>query len=254
MKAALNGALNVSIRDGWWDEWFDGNNGWAIPTADGITDPERRDDLEAAALYDLIEENVTARFYEKGPAGLPNRWIEMVRHTLDSLGPKVLASRMVRDYATQLYEPAAIASRAAAADDFALAKDLAHWKHRVRAGWWRVTVEHVEAADVGDDPQLGSRVAVHAMVTLGDLEPDDVAVQLIFGRVDIDDRLVKTDKVRLTPEEQDGDGRWKFVGEVSLDRTGPFGYTVRAVPFHVGLASDAEMGIQAQPISAQDQY
>ncbi|MEI6623130.1 MAG: alpha-glucan family phosphorylase [Actinomycetes bacterium] len=252
MKAALNGALNLSIRDGWWDEWFDGNNGWAIPTADGITDPERRDDLEAAALYDLIEENVTARFYEKGPGGLPNRWIEMVRHTLDSLGPKVLASRMVRDYVTQLYEPAAISSRAAAADDFALAKDLARWKHRVRAGWWRVAVEHVEAADVGDDPQLGSRVAVHSMVTLGDLEPDDVAVQLIFGRVDIDDRLVKTDKVRLTPAEQDGDGRWKFVGEVSLDRTGPFGYTVRAVPFHIGLASDAEMGIQAQPVSPQD--
>ena len=71
MKAALNGGLNLSILDGWWDEWFDGENGWAIPTADGVEDPDRRDDLEAAALYDLIETSVAPRFYDRdddGPA------------------------------------------------------------------------------------------------------------------------------------------------------------------------------------------
>ena len=64
MKAALNGALNLSILDGWWDEWFDGKNGWAIPTADGVEDPERRDDIEANALYDLVEHQVAPRFYD----------------------------------------------------------------------------------------------------------------------------------------------------------------------------------------------
>ena len=102
MKAALNGGLNLSILDGWWDEWYDGENGWAIPTADGVDDPDRRDDLEAAALYDLIEKSVAPRFYEPStPTGLPMRWITMLRHTLATLGPKVLASRMVRDYVQQ---------------------------------------------------------------------------------------------------------------------------------------------------------
>ena len=64
MKAALNGGLNLSILDGWWDEWYDGNNGWAIPSADGVEDPDRRDDLEADALYDLIENEVAPRFYD----------------------------------------------------------------------------------------------------------------------------------------------------------------------------------------------
>src|SRR2546429_3178635 len=82
MKAALNGCLNLSVLDGWWDEWFDGDNGWSIPTADGYsgTDPDRRDDIEAAALYDLIENQVAPRFYDVGERGLPERWTEMVRH------------------------------------------------------------------------------------------------------------------------------------------------------------------------------
>ncbi|MGH3372775.1 MAG: alpha-glucan family phosphorylase, partial [Nocardioidaceae bacterium] len=108
MKAALNGGLNLSILDGWWDEWYDGNNGWAIPSADGVEDPDRRDDLEATALYDLIENEVATRFYDVDGEGVPIRWIEMVRHTLKSLGPKVLASRMVRDYVRGLYAPAAV--------------------------------------------------------------------------------------------------------------------------------------------------
>jgi starch phosphorylase len=82
MKAALNGGLNLSVLDGWWDEWYDGDNGWAIPTADGVTDVDQRDDLEAEALYDLIENDVAPRFYDHDADGVPTRWLEMVRHTL----------------------------------------------------------------------------------------------------------------------------------------------------------------------------
>ena len=103
MKSALNGGLNLSIRDGWWDEWYDGENGWEIPSADGVADEARRDDLESSALYDLLEQAVAPKFYERDEHGVPPRWIEMVRHTLQTLGPKVLASRMVRDYVEQYY-------------------------------------------------------------------------------------------------------------------------------------------------------
>jgi starch phosphorylase len=146
MKAALNGGLNLSIRDGWWDEWFDGENGWAIPSAEGVTDDDRRDDLEAAALLDLIEQSVAKRFYDRDAAGLPVRWLEMVRHTLQSLGPKVLASRMVHDYVTGLYAPAAVSSRRLAEDSFAGARELAGWQQQLRAGWPGVRVEHVESS------------------------------------------------------------------------------------------------------------
>ncbi len=247
MKAALNGALNLSIRDGWWDEWFDGNNGWAIPTADGVVDPDRRDDLEASALYDLIEESVAVRFYESGTDGLPTRWIEMLRHTLQSLGPKVLASRMVKDYVNELYIPAASSSRLVAADSYALGRDLAQWKSKVRQHWSRVEVAHVSAVGVGDDPQLGARIDVHVEVRLGELAPSDVAVQLLYGRVDADDRLIEPDLATLSNVEGGQDNLWRYKGAVELERTGPFGYTARVVPSHRGLAADAEMGLVTLP-------
>ena len=102
MKSALNGGLNLSIRDGWWDEFYDGSNGWAIPTADGVADPNRRDDLEATALYELLGSQVAPLFYDRGADGVPARWLAMVRHTLASLGPQVQASRMVREYVERL--------------------------------------------------------------------------------------------------------------------------------------------------------
>ena len=154
MKAALNGGLNLSILDGWWDEWYDGENGWAIPSADGVVDPDHRDDLEANALYDLIENEVAPRFYDVDAEGVPTRWLEMTRHTLKSLGPKVLATRMVRDYVRQLYTPAATTARELNSD-YAGAASLAAWKKRVRAGWSGVRVEHVESSGVGDAPEVG---------------------------------------------------------------------------------------------------
>ena len=249
MKAALNGALNLSILDGWWDEWYDGENGWPIPTADGVVDPERRDDLEAAALYDLIERSVAPTFYELDAAGRPARWIGRLRHTLGTLGPKVLASRMVRDYVTTLYQPATHSSREVLADGAAEGRDLASYVTRVQRAWPTVAVEHVDAAGIGDAPERGDHFTVRAHVSLGELVPADVLVQLVAGRVDHNDRLVDPRAVPLEAVEKYGAAGWRYEATVQLDHTGPFGYTVRVVPHHGGLVSVAELGLQALPVS-----
>jgi starch phosphorylase len=246
MKAALNGGLNLSILDGWWDEWFDGNNGWAIPSADGVDDPDHRDDLEATALYDLIENEVAPRFYDVDADGVPTRWIEMVRHTLKSLGPKVLATRMVRDYTRKLYAPAAGNARLLNAD-YHGAAELAAWKKRVRAGWTDVRVEHVESSGIGDAPEVGARLSVRAFIALGDLTPDDVEVQLVHGVINSEDDLVETTVLPLQVQETYEAGRFRFDGEVVLDHSGAFGYTVRVVPRNDLLTSAAELGVVALP-------
>ncbi|MGR6914916.1 alpha-glucan family phosphorylase [[Actinomadura] parvosata] len=247
MKSALNGGLNLSIRDGWWDEWYDGTNGWAIPTADGVTDPERRDELEAAALYDLIEHEVSDRFYDRALDGLPRRWLEMVKHTLTSLGPKVLAGRMLRDYVVDLYNPAAASARALSADAYAPAKTFAAWRVRVTRAWPGVRVEHVEAAGVGDTPEVGATAELHATIALGDLEAGDVLVEAAYGKVGPHDELVHPSYAKLTVRSVDDDGRAHYTGTVPLDRTGAFGYTVRVVPAHPLLATPAELGLIAVP-------
>lgn len=250
MKAALNGGLNLSILDGWWDEWFDGSNGWAIPSADDGSgagaelDNGRRDDIEAGALYDLLEKDVTQRFYDLDADGLPVRWIEMVRHTLKSLGPKVLSTRMLKEYVDRLYAPAAVASRAMN-DSYDGARSLAEWKTRVVAEWPHVRVEHVESEGLPDVPEIGAGLDVHAYVALGALAPSDVVVEVVHGRVGADDRLADTGAQVLEVGESYEGGRHRFDGHLTLDRAGAFGYTVRVLPAHAGLATPAELGLVA---------
>ncbi len=244
MKAALNGGLNLSILDGWWDEWYDGQNGWAIPSADGLDDPDRRDDLEATALYELLENEVAPRFYDVDADGVPTRWVAMLRHTLKSLGPKVLATRMVRDYTQKLYTPAATNARRLNSD-FEGARTLAGWKDKVRSAWPEVRVEHVESSGVGDAPEVGAVMSVRSFVALGSLTPADVAVQLVHGKINAEDELTDTVIEDLTVAETYDGGRHRFDGEVTLDHSGAFGYTVRIVPRNELLTSSAEMGVVA---------
>jgi glycogen phosphorylase len=242
MKAALNGGLNLSIRDGWWDEWFDGQNGWAIPTADGVADPHRRDEVEARAIYELISTQVQPRFYEAGRDGIPTRWVEMVRHTLRETGPKVQATRMVRDYVRKLYMPAATSSRAMAADAFAPARAESSWRAHLLGNWGAVRVAHVEATGAGDTPEIGSTLALRAEVELPGLSPNDVEVQAAYGRVDDADCLQDLTTVPMKLDETEGSRHW-FTATVPLERTGAFGYTVRVLPYSERMADPAELGV-----------
>ena len=251
MKAALNGALNVSVRDGWWDEWFDGDNGWAIPSADSVTDQERRDSVEASALYDMLGRSVAPLFYDRGQDGLPRRWLEMVTHTLRTLGPRAQATRMVREYTDVLYRPAARASRQltdGADRPFEGAAALSAWKQRVTKAWPAVRIEHVESHDGEQHP--GGRLAVRAGVALGELSPQDVIVEVLSGRTGDDDEIAEPVRTPLHLESQPGsDSVAWYSGETVLGQPGPFGYTVRVLPSHPQLSCPAEMGLVVVPVA-----
>src|SRR3954452_5913090 len=244
MKSALNGGLTLSIRDGRWDEWFDGQNGWAIPTADGVTDHDRGDEVEARAIYDLLVNQVLPRFYERDASVIPGRWVEMVRHTLRETGPKVLATRMVRDYVQALYVPAAGSARIMAADGYRPAREEAGWRAHMLHNWQSVRVAHVEATGAGDTPEIGSTLALRAEVELPGVEPGDVQVQAAYGRVDDSDGLHQVTTVPMTHEQTEGSRHW-FTATVPLERTGAFGYTVRVLPHSARMADPAELGVVA---------
>ncbi|MBP1159638.1 starch phosphorylase [Rhodococcus sp. PvR044] len=246
MKSALNGGLNLSIRDGWWDEMFDGENGWEIPTADGVTDEVRRDDLEAGAMYGLLERSVLPKFYDRDADGVPARWVQMVRHTLQHLGPKVLASRMVRDYAVDYYAPAARSARAVVADGFAAARQIAEYRGRVEAAWPDVQVVQVDSSGLPDTPVIGADLSLRAYVRLAGLAVAEVTVQAVLGRVGADEELSDVVTVPMRHAGSDELGEL-FVADTTVPHSGAVGYTVRVLPHHPLLASDAEPGLLAVP-------
>jgi starch phosphorylase len=249
MKSALNGGLNLSIRDGWWDEWYDGENGWEIPTADGLADEVRRDDLEAAALYSLIERSVAPKFYDRDDRGVPMRWVEMVRHTLEVLGPKVLASRMVRDYTEKYYAPAAqslrrtVEPREEGGVPFGAAWDLAAYRQRAHEAWPKIQITDVDSTGLPDTPLLGSELTLTATVQLAGLRPDEVSVQAVLGRVDTADGLINPVTVAMPHSGTAEGGNEVFSTTTPLPVAGPVGYTVRVLPHHPLLASDSELGL-----------
>ncbi len=246
MKSALNGGLNLSVRDGWWDEWFDGENGWEIPTAE-VTSEERRDDLEAGALYDLLQNTVAPKFYDRDDTDVPGRWVEMVRHTVQSLGPKVLASRMVRDYTEQYYAPAAAALRRTIEPvgglPFERARELAAYRRRVSEAWPHVVITDVDSTGLPDVPLMGSELTLTAAVALGGLRSDEVVVQGVLGRVESSDVLrdpLYIDMAHIASREG---GTEIFSARMPLPQAGSMGYTVRVLPRHPLLACDAELGL-----------
>jgi starch phosphorylase len=243
MKSALNGGLNLSIRDGWWDELYDGHNGWAIPTADGVENPERRDTLEANALYELIATHLVPEFYERGADGVPTSWVTMVRHTLATLRPQVQACRMVQEYVERLYAPAAGSAAAVCAGSFAGARELSRYRFRVGAAWPRVRVAQVDISGLPDTPELGSEMTVRATVVLAGLKPCDVDVQVVVGRVDDREELQDPLVVTMQPVgDSDGDSD-RFEATLRLPHAGLVGYTVRVLPQHPLMAVPAEFGL-----------
>ena len=212
-------------------------------------------------MYELLGKSVAPLFYERDSDGVPQGWVERIRHTFRSLGPKVQAERMVREYVSSLYVPAAVASRnlADAKGGFEPARELAAWKRRVVQAWPHVRIEHVETE--ADGQALGSALTVRVSVALGTLTPDDVMVEVVYGRPDDTDEIVSPSYAALTAEAGTpgasgasgasgtvaANGLVRYSGEVPLDQPGPFGYTVRVLPNHPLLDSRAELGLVTYP-------
>ncbi|MFP5353439.1 MAG: alpha-glucan family phosphorylase [Actinomycetota bacterium] len=240
MKAALNGALNCSVLDGWWDECYNGENGWAIGTIETYLDHDLQDRIEASALYDLLEREIVTRFYDRPEGPVPRRWIERMKASISSLGAAVTADRMVRDYVTDLYEPAARQTQIMTTGSFERARELARWKARVRDAWEDVRVIDVEgdvqAADLGETRQIT------ATVRLGRLQTEDIAVQLAHGSVGANGELVEPALVEMKPDHCT-EGTCSYRGEFTSGSPGLYGFAVRVVPSHQDLSNEMDMGL-----------
>lgn len=241
MKAALNGALNCSVLDGWWDELYDGENGWAVGSREGGHDAHERDLADSRALFALLENQIVPLFYERLAGGVPRGWTRRVKASLRSLGPDVLASRMVREYTTELYEPAAARTVALHSEGFAAARSLAEWKGRILAGWDGVRIESVAPDRPG--VELGSREGVAASVQLGSLDPSDVVVQLLHGPVGANGELQRSVTVDMEVVEGGTGTALRYYGSFECREPGLYGFTVRVMPVHRDLATPREMGV-----------
>ena len=236
MKAAANAVLNMSVPDGWWDEvWNDPNNsrkmGWAIGQGEEYADPAYQDQVEADALYDLLERDVVPTFYERGVDRIPRKWVERMKDCVDSLCHFVNTHRMVRDYVEGYYAKAHAQFRALDGDNALRARELAAAMQDIRREWQDVWVESVEDGPT-NKVTVATAMPVRAKVHLGRLSPKDVLVELYVGRVDVRGDIVEGESVAMRSDGRDSEGNYDYIVEKSLARSGLHGFTVRVRPSH----------------------
>ena len=257
-KAALNGTLNLSILDGWWDEMYEStemgrSNGWAIDSAEYEADEARRDEHEANSLFVLLEHEIVPLFYDRpSPDAPPAGWCAKVRDAWASLGPKVSAARMVREYTEGLYEPTAQRVDRLSADGFERARSLSEWKRRVVSSWGGIQVREVTSEDSALD--LGGERQVEAKVALGDLAPSDVVVQAVHGTVGAGAELSPAGSPVALSHLGEQDGLHIYQGAITGARSGRYGIGIRVVPGHPDLAHLLEMGVATWAEPANGEY
>ncbi len=228
MKAALNGVLNLSVLDGWFDEAFENSGGWAIGDREEYS--EDQDAIHAGNIYYLLEREIVPLFYALSEGGLSSEWVRRMKTTTRNMTPAFDARRMVHDYTAQLYNPAHEYWQKVRANDFETARKRAAWNAQVREIWPQIGFVDLGPAPSG--PVMSGRsVDVRASIRLAGLKPEDVRVECVIGRIGASGGLEETEVVLLPPMSVDGDVAL-FGREIVPEQTGRLGYAVRVSPNH----------------------
>ena len=240
MKAALNGVVNLSVLDGWWGEGYDGSNGWAIkPAATGLDDASRNRE-EARTLYEILQDHVIPLYYKRESCGYSPEWVKLAKRSISSLLPRFNSARMLGEYVTKCYQPAAQQGRRYAENQYAGARAIAAWKARVRQAWPGVTIRRLDAPK--KRIQLGESLRIEVALRLNQLNAEDVAVELLVSRVATHGEE-EVRRYRFVAQGADAGGEQHFSLDLALEVCGRLDMRVRAYPCHDLLTHPLELGL-----------
>ncbi len=228
MKAAINGVLNCSVLDGWWAEAYNPGIGWAIGNGEEYEDSEMQDEIESKALYNLLEQEIVPTYYDRGRDGLPREWIKMMKASMQEVGADFSSIRMLREYAENFYIPALENFHRISADDYAAAKRVAALTARLEKEWGHVRVTEIQRKH-GAALNVGDKLTTEALIELGKLKPEDVKVELYYGKIGSKGEIEKPMRIEMNMAKKEGDV-YRYKIAASISEAGQQGYAVRVLP------------------------
>jgi len=242
MKAGINGAINLSVLDGWWGESYDGKNGWAIKPVSETLSEEVRTREESRTLYELLQDQVVPLYYGHGKMGFSPDWVKMSKHSMASILPRFNSRRMVSEYLAKCYLPASQQYRLYRQNKCEKSSIVAVWKGRVRHAWPGVLLHRLDAEKKAID--FGDTLRFEVSVRLNGLESADVVVEMLIGLFTKREKLRSTTRYsfEFTGKMTDS-GESIFALELQPEQCGKLEYRIRAYPFHEFMTHPFEMGM-----------
>jgi starch phosphorylase len=242
MKAVANGGLHLSVLDGWWDEGYDREIGWSIGSGEVYEDHAFQDDLESRTLYDILEKDIIPLFYDRGPEGIPRRWLAMMKASLLKLCPMFNTHRMVEEYWDRFYLPAAEQGTQLMEREREDLKQLARWREKIMYNWGNVAIKDIRMDSV-DEVEVGGVYHVETNIFLGELLPQDVMVEAYYGRLDPSNGYVDRFTQIMNTSETVGDHIHRYQCDIRFEEAGHFGLNIRITPNHPNPESRHGMGL-----------
>jgi starch phosphorylase len=235
MKVVPNGGINISVLDGWWDEAYNSDNGWAIGNGEEYNDLAYQDEVESLFLYNILENEVKPAFYNRGLDGLPNEWVSRMKESMKSITAIYNTNRMVKDYTEKFYKSAHRFCIKFRNDNFKAVREYASWKTGISSKWDAVSVKRVDIAE-DKEIKVNTQITVRAEVFLGELRPEDVLVELYFGALDKNNEIIQGVALPMRESGKGAQGTHLFQGQMLCLQSGQFGFTVRVMPHHQNMA------------------
>ena len=239
-KAGINGAINLSVLDGWWGEGFRGDNGWGITPHGPEFEPAYRDQEEAKDLLDIMEKEVIPLYYDHNGRGYSEGWVRTSKASMRTTIPHFNAQRMMRDYVRQMYGPAARYQARMAENDFSGAAELARWKTVIRKAWPGVSLRQLKEPPT--QVKSGEGIPLHIAANLNGLQAEDVIVECLVGTEDHNGDFTLRENYALSPDGNTNAGETVFKLNLCPDLSGLQYYQLRIHPFHPRLAHRFETG------------
>ncbi len=241
-KAGINGVINLSVLDGWWGEGYDAeaDNGWAITPHGADTDPEYRDREEGQELLDLLEYSVIPLYFSRNGHGYPEAWVRKSKSSMKTLMPRYNAQRMVMDYVSTYYGPAARQYRVLESDDGRPAGELSAWKQHVTEHWPGTRIRRLDRSGV--TMAAGTRLPIEVAVQLNGLAATDVVVECVIGKSTEGSGFEVHSTYAMPVDGTTDEGEHRFALDLETPLPGLQYYKIRVIPYHQLLSHRFEMG------------
>jgi starch phosphorylase len=237
MKVPPNGGINLSILDGWWCEGYAQDNGWAIGAGEDYDDQEYQDEVESTALYDLLENEIVPTYYDRSNDDVPHEWTRIMKNSMRTVNAEFNTHRQVEEYTQRFYMPCLDNAKRLTAQEYAKAKDLADWRHRMISGWSKVEILCVDAPPPSAQP-MGATLPIRTHVKLGDIPPEEILVEVYHGLLNTQGEIADGETATLFADGKAADGSVIYDGGIPCRRAGQRGYTIRVVPRKNGYPLD----------------